>query len=345
LRILAEQAKCILSDQETFEGILEQHSLHITRSVFDKLIEPLIGSTLQACKQALSDAGCTAEGIDEIVLVGGSTRVPLVITRVSDFFNREVRHSIDPDQVVALGAAIQADILAGNNQESLLLDVTPLSLGIETAGGLMDVLIPRNSKIPSRVERQYSTQKDGQTGIVVAVFQGERDLVVNNRELARFILRGIPLMPAGFPKIQVIFQINADGILSVTAKELRTGIQQSIQVNDRADIDDLVVENMIEDSILHAEMDIKDRKWLELKVEAESLLIHAETLLEKSLAYIEPQERIQIADALKQLKDELNNKSPESLQTLMDQLNLISRPVAERVMDGELSNALRGKFI
>ena len=340
LRILAEQAKCILSDQETFEGMLEQHSLHITRSVFDKLIEPLIGSTLQACKQALSDAGCTAEGIDEIVLVGGSTRVPLVITRVSDFFNREVRHSIDPDQVVALGAAIQADILAGNNQESLLLDVTPLSLGIETAGGLMDVLIPRNSKIPSRVERQYSTQKDGQTGIRISVFQGERDMVKDNRELSTFILKGIPVMPAGFPKVMVAFQIDADGILQVRAKELRTGIEQAVRIDNKLELDDILVEKMITDSLVHASADVTERKWAELKVEAEQLIDSTDTLIRSYTNYLSGSDLRSIEEAVHIVKQQLANRNIEMLKMCMQALNDSVRPLAERIMNETMKKTL-----
>src|SRR5215203_1487520 len=213
LRLKAEEAKKYLSNHENFKGEAAGETLELNKVDFEKLIRLFVHKTIQCCKNALADAGLTSNDIDEVVMVGGSTRVPLVKGLVSKFFGRKGHDELDPDEVVALGAAVQADILAGNNKDFLLLDITPLSLGIETMGGLMDVLIPRNSKIPSSASRQYTTQKDGQSGIRISVFQGERDMVKDNRKLAEFNFSGIPAMPAGLPKVEVSFLINADGIL------------------------------------------------------------------------------------------------------------------------------------
>jgi molecular chaperone HscA len=343
IRIMAEQAKRILSTKDFFSGILGNHRLELSKEIFESLIDPLISRTIFSCQQALTDAGCSVDSIDEVVLVGGSTRVPAVIDRIAAFFERPVRHTIDPDQVVALGAAVQADILGGYNQNLLLLDVTPLSLGIETAGGLMDVLIPRNSKVPSQVARQYTTQKDGQSGIRISVFQGERDLVRNNRELATFLLRGIPYMPAGLPKVQVSFQIDADGILRVSAKELRSGLEQSILINEKLGLDDITVELMIDESIQQADADRSDRLWAELKVEAEQLSDQTISFLEKNKAHIKSEELLLIQQALNSMKLAMNVADPTALRLCMDELDNKARPVAERVMDLSVAEALKGR--
>ncbi|HRE65234.1 MAG TPA: Fe-S protein assembly chaperone HscA, partial [Ferruginibacter sp.] len=271
LRLAAEEAKKHLSSNENFFSDLNGDRLTISKIEFETLIQPLIDKTLHSCKAALKDAGLSTNEINSVVMVGGSTRVPLVKKSVSEFFGKEVNDSVNPDEVVALGAAIQADILAGNNKQTLLLDITPLSLGIETSGGLMDVLIPRNSKIPSRASRQYTTQIDGQPGMRISVYQGERDLVTDNRKLAEFNLKGIPGMPAGLPKVEVGFLINADGILNVSAKELRSGVEQSIEVKPQYGITDADVEKMLMDSITHAKDDIAARALAEAKSEGEQL--------------------------------------------------------------------------
>jgi len=247
--------------------------------------------------------------------------------------------------VVALGAAIQADILAGNNKDFLLLDITPLSLGIETMGGLMDVLIPRNSKIPTSVGRQYTTHKDGQGSMRISVFQGERDLVKDNRKLAEFNLTGIPGMPAGLPKVEVQFLIDADGILVVKAKELRSGIEQSIEVKPQFGLTDEEVENMLMDSITHAKDDMQIRALVEARTEAEQILDVTLKFIGKNQALLSQQEVLDTAAAMQALQMALTMDDKNLIQTKIEELNEVSRPFAERAMDAAVSGALKGKTI
>lgn len=345
LRLKAEEAKKYVSVHDHFETVLNGDVLKLTRENFEILVEPFVTKTITCCKNALKDAALSVEAIDVIVMVGGSTRVPLVKNTVSKFFGKPVNDTVNPDEVVALGAAIQADILAGNNKDFLLLDITPLSLGIETAGGLMDVLIPRNSKIPTKAARQYTTQVDGQPGMRIAVFQGERDLVKDNRKLAEFNLTNIPGMPAGMPKVEVSFLINADGILVVNARELRSGIEQSIEVKPQYGLSDTDVETMLLDSITHAKDDISIRALVEARTEGEQLLLTTERFIQKNASLLSKEEMTNTADAMQALQLSLTMPDKNLIQQKIETLNEISRPYAGRIMNEAVATAMKGKMV
>jgi molecular chaperone HscA len=344
LRLLAEEAKKYVTDNATFTGQFKQQTITLAKNTFEELIQPILNKTITCCTNALKDSGLTKNEIDEVIMVGGSTRTPLVKKLVGEFFGKKVNDTINPDEVVALGAAIQADILAGNTKDVLLLDVTPLSLGLETMGGLMDVLLPRNTKIPAKAARQYTTYKDGQSGMKIAVYQGERDMVADNRKLAAFNLSGIPAMPAGMPKVEVSFLINADGILVVKAKELTSGIEQIVEVKPQYDLTDEMVEKMLLDSISNAEKDIAIRALTEAKTEAEQLLGTTEKFIHTNIASLASQEITETSLAMQalQLALEMNDKNLIQLKT--EELNNISRPYAERVMDDAIKILVNKKI-
>jgi molecular chaperone HscA len=345
LRLKAEEAKKELSNKDLFESVLENEKLIITKITFEEIIKPLVEKTITCCKRAMKDADLQKTEIGEIIMVGGSTRVPLVKEMVSSYFGKAVNDSVNPDEVVALGAAIQADILAGNNKNILLLDVTPLSLGIETAGELMDVIIPRNAKIPTSAAREYTTQLDGQANMRISIYQGERDIVTNNRLLSTLNLKGIPSMPAGMAKVKVSFIINADGILTVKAKELRSGIEQEIEVKPQADLDDALLEKMLLDSMVNAELDIAARALAEAKTEGEQLLKTTEKFLQKNITLLQQTELTNTANAMQALQLALTMEDKNLIQNKTEELNAISQPYAERIMNNAIGIAMKGKSV
>jgi molecular chaperone HscA len=345
LRLKAEEAKKQLSSNDKYEVLLKDYLLSLNKAEFESIINPLIEKTLVCCKKAMKDADLKKMEIDEIILVGGSTRVPLVKEMLTAYFGKKVNDTVNPDEVVALGAAIQADILAGNNKDVLLLDITPLSLGIETAGELMDVIIPRNAKIPSSAAREYTTQIDGQVNMRISIYQGERDMVGDNRLLATLNMKGIPPMPAGMAKVQVSFMINADGILTVKAKELRSGVEQEIEIKPQLGINDEMVEKMLLDSMANAETDIEARALAEAKTEGEQLLKTTERFLQKNATFLINDELQQTAAAMQALQLSITMNDKDLIHTKTEELNDISRPYAERIMDMAVGNAMKGKTV
>ena len=346
LRLKAEEVKKQLSEKEQIGFSENGWELYLTRAKFNDLISVLIQKSISCCELAMADSGLSLDQISNVVMVGGSTRTPLVKQKVKAFFKgANLFDELNPDEVVALGAAVEADILTGNRTDILLLDVTPLSLGIETLGGLMDTLIPRNSKIPTRAARQYTTSIDGQSNIKINVYQGERDLVAENRKLATFDLKGVPAMPAGLPKVEVGFQLNADGILTVTAKELRSGTTQEIEVKPQYGLTDVEVEKMLMDSLVNAQQDIEVRMVVEAKTEAEQLIYLTERFLEKNSAMLIPEEIEGTKQKIEILRISLATNDRNLVLKHNEALNEFTAPFAERLMDVAIAKAMRGKKV
>jgi Fe-S protein assembly chaperone HscA len=351
------QAKWDLSDVEETEieippsaAAPHGYRRHITRREFEALIQPLVNRTLEPVRQALSDAGLLPKNIDEAVLVGGSTRIPLVRRMVEELFARTPHSDLNPDEVVALGAAVQADILVSGRREMLLLDVTPLSLGIETMGGVVSKIILRNSTIPASGREMFTTGVDNQTAVDIHVLQGERELADDCRSLARFRLRGIPPMPAGLPRIEVRFQIDANGILSVAATELRTGIEQAIEVKPSYGLTEQEVERMLIESFEHAEADFDARLLIDARNEAESVIHATEKSLRRSdfstlEEDLQPGELQRIDEALAALKDAIGGSDREVIHQRTHTLNHATQHLAEVIMNRSVREALTGKNV
>ena len=362
LMVKARQAKELLSTNEetTIEAILKSGELvqvTITASEFVEITKHLVGKTMNAIRKAMRDANASVEDVDGVVMVGGATRMPHVRRAVSEFFQTIPHANIDPDRVVALGAAIQANLLAGNRADGedwLLLDVTPLSLGIETMGGLVEKIIPRNSTIPVARAQEFTTFKDGQTALAVHVVQGERELVSDCRSLARFELRGIPPMAAGAARIRVTYQVDADGLLAVAAREMRSGVEASITVKPSYGLADDQVARMLQDSYTSASSDMQMRALREEQVEAERILLATQSALDSDTDLLSPDEQATIAAQLQMVRDAVAMSNDTTLEPGLRQ-NVVHDAVqalahgteefAARRMDKSVRKALSGKSL
>ena len=340
-------AKEALTDAESVEVRHGAWTAQLTRTAFDAMIEPLIARSLKACRRAVRDSGVELEEVAEVVMVGGSTRVPRVREAVGALFGRTPLTSIDPDQVVAVGAAVQADTLAGNRREGgdlLLLDVIPLSLGLETMGGLMEKIIPRNTTIPVARAQEFTTYKDGQSAMMIHVLQGERELVSDCRSLARFELRGIPAMVAGAAKIRVTFQVDADGLLGVAAREVGSGVEASIQVKPSYGLTDGEIARMLKDSFEHAGSDKQARQLREHQVDAERLLEAVDGALQADgERLLDEEERLAIQMQMQDLRDLLTGTDGPAIEQQTKRLSQVTDAFAARRLDSTVKAALAGR--
>jgi Fe-S protein assembly chaperone HscA len=351
LRDQGERVKIALSSQESaeFRVDLPARGLNLSRTVtraeLEALLAPFVDRTLERCRSALRDAEKKPGDIQEVVLVGGSTRIPYVRRRVEEFFSRKPHTELNPDEVVAMGAAIQADILTSNRKHMLLLDVVPLSLGIETLGGAVAKLIHRNSTIPCRATERYTTARDGQTSVDINIYQGERELTKDCRSLGRFRLSGLPPMPAQLPQIDVTFLVDANGLLTVTAREQRSGTEAKITVQPSHGLTPDEVDELVLDSVAHAREDFTARRLIELRTKAEIDLRHTLKGLEAEGAHLAADQRTAIEAAIAHVREVLPKDNPDELHAALDVLNHATLPLAERLMNAVVRATLRDQKI